>query len=291
MSKRKNRSARLDSLRNSPTYVRAYEDLDFIHQEELRPVRLQMELLKPELLLNEHKINSTVVVFGSARIPSREEADKILEEAEQDLEKYPDDEVIKRRVRVAKRFIESSKYHEEARKFGELVSKMCQRDGICDFVVVTGGGPGIMEAANRGAYEADAKSIGLNITLPHEQEPNSYVTPELCFLFHYFAIRKMHFLLRSKALVVFPGGYGTLDELFETLTLIQNEKMEPVPVILFGQEFWNRAINLDYLVEEGVISFEDPQLIQYVETAEEAWKIILEYYGSVDAMKNGNKDF
>jgi hypothetical protein len=275
----------IDKLKHSPSYIRAYEDIEFIHREELRPVRLQLELLKPELVMNEHHIHSTIVVFGSARIPGPDDARRELEKAERELSRSPDDEVLKHRVRVAERLVHNSRYYGEARNFARVVSSTCQENGRREFVIVTGGGPGIMEAANRGAFDVGAKSIGLNITLPHEQEPNPFVSPELCFLFHYFAIRKMHFLLRARALVVFPGGYGTFDELFETLTLIQNEKMQPVPIILFNREFWEKAINLDFLVDEGVISPGDKHLLEFVETADEAWQIILDHYGGLSELK------
>ena len=285
MSPKPNKRQRLEKLKRSTSYLRAYEDLDFIHREDLRPIRLQLELLKPELLQNEYQIHSTIVVFGSARIPSPDDARELLEEARAALAKDPTDAAAKQRVQIAERHRYNSKYYEEALKFASIVSSACQDNGNREFVIVTGGGPGIMEAANRGAYDVGAKSIGLNITLPHEQQPNSYITPELCFLFHYFAIRKMHFLMRSKAIVCFPGGFGTLDELFETLTLIQNKKMEPLPIILVGREFWDRVVDLDFLVQEGSICPEDLDLIHYVETAEEAWDYIVQRYGSVEAMR------
>jgi len=178
------------------------------------------------------------------------------------------------KLRVAKAVLKKSKYYEEAQEFGRLVSSECQIKDHSEFVIVTGGGPGIMEAANRGAYEAGAKSIGLNITLPHEQEPNPYITPELCFQFHYFAIRKMHFMLRAKALVAFPGGYGTLDELFEALTLVQVKKIEPLPIVLFGEEFWRQAVDFEYLVKEGTIDPEDIDLFAYADKAIDAWNYI-----------------
>ena len=284
MSPKPNKRQRLEKLKRSTSYLRAYEDLDFIHREDLRPIRLQLELLKPELLQNEYKIHSTIVVFGGARIPSADDGRELLEEARAVLASDPTDAAAKQRVQIAERHVYNSKYYEEAQKFAGLVSSACQHNGNREFVIVTGGGPGIMEAANRGAYDVGAKSIGLNITLPHEQAPNSYITPELCFLFHYFAIRKMHFLMRSKAIVCFPGGFGTLDELFETLTLVQNKKMEPLPIVLFGREFWDRAVDLDFLVQEGAISPEDLDLIHYVETADEAWDYIVQRYGSVEAM-------
>ena len=232
-------------LSELPSHRLAFEDVEFLHRDELRPVRLQLELQKPELLQQEQGIVSTIVVFGSARAPSEGEG---------------------------------SHYYEEAQRFAALVSEHCQARGIRKFVVTTGGGPGIMEAANRGAHDVGAKSMGLNIVIPHEQVPNAYVTPELCFNFHYFAIRKMHFLMRAKALVVFPGGFGTLDELFDSLTLIQTGKMDPMPVVLVGNEFWRNMLNFEYMVEQGVVSPEDLDLVTHVDSAEEAWQVIRDAY-------------
>jgi uncharacterized protein (TIGR00730 family) len=263
----------------SSSYLVAYEDIEFLNRDDLRPVRLQLELLKPELIMKEHKIVSTVVVFGSARLLSREEAEKNLADVEKKAARNPDQPDVKKALVRARHGVENSRYYEEAREFARIVSSTCQLDrGKCDFVVVTGGGPGIMEAANRGAYEAGAKSVGLNITLPFEQKPNPYITPDLCFQFHYFALRKMHFLMRTKALAVFPGGFGTLDEMFETLTLIQTQKMKAIPVLLFGQSYWSQAINFEFLVEQGTISPEDLKLVSYVETAAEAWQKITDFY-------------
>jgi len=261
------------------SYLVAYEDIEFLNRDNLRPVRLQLELLKPELIMEEHKIVSTIVVFGSARLLSREEAEKALADVEKKATQNPDQPDVQKILVRARRLVENSRYYEEAREFARLVSSSCQLDrGNCDFVVMTGGGPGIMEAANRGACEAGAKSIGLNITLPFEQKPNPYITPELCFQFHYFALREMHFLLRAKALVVFPGGFGTLDEMFDTLTLIQTQKMKAIPVLLFGQSYWNKAFNFEFLVEQGTISPEDLQLVSYVETAAEALQTIKDFH-------------
>jgi hypothetical protein len=262
----------------NPSYRLAFEDADFLLRQDLRPVRLQLELLKPELLQKEYGIRSTVVVFGSARIPDPATAAARLEEAEADARNHPDDREASLRLVVARRMMANSRYYDEARRLGKIVSCTCVGEHVCDFVIKTGGGPGIMEAANRGAAEAGAKSIGLNIVLPMEQAPNPYVTPELCFRFHYFAIRKMHFLTRAKALVAFPGGFGTLDELFEALTLIQTEKIEPIPVLLFGREYWERVINMEAMVMEGMISPNDLHLFKYVETAEEAWSHIAEFH-------------
>ena len=258
----------------SSSYRLSYTDIDFLTREELRPVRLQLELLKPELLQQEHDIKATVVVFGGSRIPDPETALKQMTNAEKAVATEPNNLQLKQRLSIAERVWKKSRYYNEARKLGSLLSEVCHKESECQLAVITGGGPGIMEAANRGAHDIGAKSIGLNIVLPHEQSPNQYVSPELCFQFHYFSIRKMHFLMRAQALVAFPGGFGTLDELFETLTLIQTKKIRPVPVLLFGREFWEKLINFDYLVEEGVIDPEDIEIFQFVETAEEAAKII-----------------
>ncbi|GIX23162.1 MULTISPECIES: TIGR00730 family Rossman fold protein [Caldimonas] len=251
-------------------YRLAFIDEDFLLREELRPVRMQLELLKPELVQQQHGIESTIVIFGSARILPADVARQALEQAQ----RSGDAQAIAR----AQSRLRMSHYYEEARRFAALVTEASKRLSP-PIYVVTGGGPGIMEAGNRGAHEAGGKSIGLNIVLPHEQEPNPYITPQLCFLFHYFGLRKMHFLMRAIALVCFPGGFGTLDELFEVLTLVQTRKSRKRPVLLFGREFWSRLINFDVLVEEGMIAPEDLQLFQYVETAEEAWQAIAEAYG------------
>lgn len=262
----------------SPSYIKAYEDIDFLNRGELRPVRLQLELLKPELALQEHHIRSTVVVFGGTRIVEEAAARARLETAERNLAAHPDDPARQREVRIARNILAKSKYYEEARQFGRLVSEAGQKGNGNEYVVVTGGGPGVMEAGNRGAFEAGAKSIGLNITLPHEQEPNRYITPDLCFQFHYFAIRKMHFMLRARALVAFPGGYGTMDELFEALTLVQTQKVKRLPIVLMGRAFWHGVVNFDQFVEEGVISPQDIDLFHYAETAQEAWDYIRDFW-------------
>jgi hypothetical protein len=264
--------------KGSPAYRIAFEDPSFLLRDELRPVRLQLELWKADLLQRDHQVRSTIVIFGSARIFEEAKARERLVLAEEKARQDPEDPFLKKQVDVARRLVEKSRYYDEARKLAALVSSTCQIDGHCDFVVVTGGGPGIMEAANRGAHDVGAKSVGLNIALPFEQKPNAYITPDLCFQFHYFAVRKMHFLMRAKALVAFPGGYGTLDELFETLTLIQTNKIQPLPVLLFGREFWERVIDFEYLSQEGTISPQDIELFRYVETAEEAWYALREFY-------------
>lgn len=263
----------------SPSYRLAYADEDFMLRDEVRPVRLQLELLKTETLLKEHGIRSTIAMFGSARIPDRAAAERHLAETEQAARANPKDLALAQQVGIARRMLANSRYYEEAQRLAQMVSTACFTNGECDFVVLTGGGPGIMEAANRGAADVGAKSVGLNIVLPTEQAPNPYVTPELCFRFHYFALRKMHFLQRAKALVVFPGGYGTLDEMFEAATLVQTRKIDPIPFLLFGKEYWERVINLDTMVSEGMIAPADKNIFQFVETAEEAWQRIAEFWG------------
>lgn len=245
----------------SPSYRLAYVDEDFLCRPELRPVRLQLELLKPEMMLTEMGIKSTVVLFGGARIPA------------------PGAEPWAAKNDVQRNNLKkASVFYEEAEKFAALCARHSALSNHQEFVVVTGGGPGVMEAGNKGAAEAGAPTIGLNILLPHEQAPNQYVTPELSFNFHYFAIRKMHFLMRARAVVVFPGGFGTLDELFEALTLIQTRRMERVPLILFAPEFWNRIIDFEALANFGTIAPDDMELISFVETADQAWKVIADFY-------------
>jgi len=265
------KQALVQKIRAAHAYQRAYEDSGFMSRKDLRPVRLQLELLKPEMILREHKIRSTIVVFGSARVLSPEEARRRLTAAQEAAAERPRDAEVKRRLAEAEKRLELSRWYEESRRFASILSKAQQQGQDLEYVIVTGGGPGIMEAANRGAWELGAKSVGLNITLPHEQDPNPYITPELCFQFHYFSLRKMHFLMRAKALCAFPGGYGTLDELFETLTLVQTGKKRPLPIVLFGKEFWRRVIDFDYLAELGMIAWDDVKLVKTVETAEEGW--------------------
>ncbi len=268
----------MDSSRSrntaSSSYRRADEDLDFLGRDELRPVRLQLELLKPELIQQEEGIGSTIVVFGSSRLVEPAEARQRFEKAEAEYAHNPETPQAQRALSLARHQLTLSRYYDQAREFGRLVSSTCQIDGRCEYVIVTGGGPGIMEAANRGAADVRAKSIGLNITLPHEQHPNPFITPSLCFQFRYFALRKMHFLLRAKALVAFPGGFGTLDELFETLTLVQTGKVSGVTIVLIGRDFWENLVNWSMLVDQGLIGLEDLQLFKYAETAQEAWEII-----------------
>ncbi len=263
---------------DSPSYVLAERDIELLATEELRPVRLQLELLKPELTLDSKNIQSTIVVFGSTRIldlPLLEEKERVLSEA---LAAAPKDKRIERELQRTERLLAKYHYYEEARAFTRLVSQRAPAAGQ-EFVIVTGGGPGIMEAANRGAWDAEAPSIGLNITLPLEQLPNPYITPELCFQFHYFALRKMHFLLRARALVVFPGGFGTIDELFDALTLRQTRRMQQIPLIMYGHEYWEQVLNFQFLADEGTISDEDLDLMRYANTPDEAWQHIADFYG------------
>lgn len=267
------------AIEGSPSYRLAHEDPALLASEGLRPLRLQLELLKPEQALHEQGIGSTVVVFGSARIVSRQAAEARFAEHERRATVHDPGEQHAMALAKVKRDLDHARYYEEARRFAHLVSSRFQQEQRRDFVVVTGGGPGIMEAANRGAFEAGARSIGLNITLPHEQQPNPYISPELAFRFHYFALRKMHFLLRARALVAFPGGYGTLDELFEVLTLVQTGKMPRIPIVLVGRDFWHRAIDFDYLVAEDFIGAQDMQLFERVDTAEEIVAVLSSFYG------------
>jgi len=251
-----------------PAYKLAFQDMDFLLREDLRPVRFQLELLKPELLLEEAKIASTFVMYGSARIPEPAKAQAMLELATDDTSRA-----------IAQRLVDKSRYYEVARELAQIASRVPRdQKGMRQFVVCSGGGPSIMEAANRGATDVGAESIGLNIVLPHEQAPNPYVTPSLSFQFHYFALRKMHFLLRARALAAFPGGFGTFDELFELLTLIKTGKIKPIPVLLFGREFWEKVVNFQALVDEGVVSQRDLGIFTYVETAEEAWDVVRAFY-------------
>ncbi len=266
----------------STAYRLGYDDIDFMMRDELRASRLQLEFLKPEILQRDRGVSATVVVFGSARIPAPEDASRLVEEAERFFAENPGDPRAEQRERTARSLAAKTRYYEEARLLAGMIAggEECfyaeqeqpnYPHGRYRVVVVTGGGPGIMEAANRGADDVGADSVGLNIVLPFEQKPNQYITPYLCFNFHYFALRKMHFLLRAVALVCFPGGYGTLDELFEALTLIQTGKIAPMPVLLFGREYWERIIDFPALVEEGVINPDDLDIFKYVETASEAW--------------------
>jgi hypothetical protein len=258
---------------HSASYKLAFQDIDFLLREDLRPVRFQLELMKPEVLLDEANIVSTFVFYGSARIPSPDKAQALIDAARTDRDR-----------RIAHNLAAKAKYYDEARKLARMAASAPPDDAGCrHFVVCSGGGPSIMEAANRGAHDVGAQTIGLNIVLPHEQAPNEYVTPELSFQFHYFALRKMHFLIRARALAVFPGGFGTFDEMFELLTLVQTGKIKPIPILLFGRDFWNRVVDFEALVEEGVIAPSDLNLITWVETAEEAWAAVEAFYADTQA--------
>jgi len=252
----------------SAAYKLAFQDTEFLLRQDLRPVRFQLELLKPELLLDEAKVGSTFVFYGSARIPDPADADALIAAATSDEQRA-----------VAERLKAKSRYYPVAYDLARLASQTPLDDeGWRQFVICTGGGPAIMEAANRGAFDEGRDTIGLNIVLPHEQLPNVYVTPELSFQFHYFALRKMHFLLRARAVAVFPGGYGTFDEMFELLTLIQTGKVRPLPLLLFGREFWSKVVDFQALADEGVISPADLDLFHWCEDAEEAWDFVQRFY-------------
>ncbi|MDT8760329.1 LOG family protein [Sphingomonas psychrotolerans] len=258
-----------------PAYRLAFQDMDFLLREDLRPVRFQLELLKPQLILDEANIASTFVVYGSARIPEPEKAQALLELADTPQQK-----------KIAERLIEKSRYYDVARELARTVSNFpLDAAGKRHFVVCSGGGPSIMEAANRGARDVGADTVALNIVLPHEQAPNPYVTPSLSMQFHYFALRKMHFLLHARAVAVFPGGFGTFDESFELLTLIQTGKIDPIPVLFYGKDFWQRVVNFEALCEEGVISPRDLNLFHFVETAEEGWRIVQDFWRDREAKR------
>jgi len=270
--------AALGKILASPSYREADEDLDFLQEAATRGFRLQLEYLKAETLLKQHDVAHTIVVFGGTRIQEPQAARRLLLEREHALAANPGDAKLSELRTIAVRLLAKSKYYTIARELGRLVGQACESMHGGRTMVMTGGGPGIMEAANRGAADVGAPSIGLNITLPREQFPNPYVTPELCMRFRYFALRKLHFAMRARALVVFPGGFGTMDELFEILELSQTRKMPPVPVILVGEAYWRKAFDPDFLVEEGVIDPEDLDLFWYAETAEEIWSGILRWY-------------
>ena len=269
---------RIQQLLSSASYRQADQDIDFLNRDDVRSVRLQLDFLKPELLLKEHGIEHTIVVYGSTRIVEPTVAARRVEAFREALKHSPDNKELQNKLAIAERIQANSHYYDVAREFGQIIGNSGKGASDCRLLVMTGGGPGIMEAVNRGSFDVEAKTVGLNITLPHEQFPNPYITPELCFRFHYFAMRKMHFLLRAKALVVFPGGYGTLDELFETLTLIQTRTIKPLPIVLVGEEYWRKAFDVDFLVAEGVIDLEDRDLFWYSETAQETWDDILNWY-------------
>jgi uncharacterized protein (TIGR00730 family) len=268
----------VEKMLQSPSYRQAEEDLDFLHAPQTRGIRLQLEYLKAETLFLEHRVAHTIVVFGGSRILERDAAARVVTALEQALADDSGNEVIRRRAAIARRVQEKSKYYDMAREFGRIVGRAGHLARGERIVVMTGGGPGIMEGANRGASDVGARSVGLNITLPHEQYPNPYITPELCLRFHYFALRKFHFVMRARALVAFPGGFGTMDELFEILALSQTRKIAPVPVVLVGESYWKKVFDADFLVEEGVIDPEDRELFWYAESAEDIWQGIVRWY-------------
>ncbi len=269
---------KIKTIINDPAFEIAEEDKNFIYSDEARGVRLQLDYLKAEVKMKKQGIDHTIVVFGSARIVEFDVAMERMKKIENKLEASPHSETLLASLKQAESMVRKSIYYDEARKFGQLVGKSGKTPQDCHVTLMTGGGPGIMEAANRGALDVGAKSIGLNIELPHEQFPNPYITPELCFQFRYFGIRKLHFMQRAKALVIFPGGFGTMDELFEILTLIQTLKSPPIPIIMVGKEYWNHVINLEFLKEEDVIAPEDLDMVSYVDSAEEAWKAIIQWH-------------
>ena len=268
----------LDAILASDSYIPAVRDLDFLGGSSTRGLRLQLDYLKPERMLRKYGIEQTIVVFGSTRIVEPRAARRKVEKLQAALASRPDDSELVSRLAVAQRILAKSHFYDIARDFSRLVGESGKGPGDCRLVVMTGGGPGMMEAANRGAADVQAKTVGLNIQLPHEQFPNPYISPELCFQFHYFALRKLHFMLRARALIAFPGGYGTFDELFETLTLIQTRKIKPVPVVLVGEAFWRKAFDVDFLIDEGVIDPEDRDLFWYAETADDIWQSLLLWY-------------
>jgi uncharacterized protein (TIGR00730 family) len=280
---------RVQAILNSPSYRLAQEDVDFLARDELRGERLLIEYHKPELLLDEQGVRETVVVYGSTRICEPAAARRKVEQLRERLAADAGNKSLERQLAIAERILAKSHYYDVAREFGRIVSE-ANNHPEAHRVIMTGGGPGIMEAANRGAFDIGAKSVGLNIDLPHEQYPNPYITAELCFRFHYFALRKMHLLQRTRALVAFPGGYGTFDELFEVLTLIQTRKIKPFPVVLVGEEYWRRVVDFDFMVDEGVIDLEDRELFWFAETAREIWDGIrrwLQQSGRPDVQGSG----
>lgn len=270
---------RLEAIINHHSYQLAYLDQQYITRDDLRPLRLELELLKPQMLLEEANIESTIVVFGGTQVVPNDLAQERVDKATESIKADPNDPDAKRELEIAKQVRENSRYYDECRQFARLVSEHNKKYKDGEFIIKTGGGPGIMEAANRGAYDVESPSIGLNITLPFEQVPNPYITPGLCFQFNYFAIRKMHFLLRAKALVCFPGGFGTLDELFTTLTLRQTERMQEIPIILYGEDYWNGVINFDFLADNGVIRDEHLNLFQFADSPTDCWRHITDFHG------------
>ncbi len=270
--------ALVKKIMESPTYRLAEEDPDFISSYEARGIRLEVDYLKAELAMSKFGIEHTIVVFGSARIHEHKTAMAKLKEIQKKVEDNPASKSLLSELYMAERMVEKSIYYDDARMLGRYIGRSGKGPEDCRVILMTGGGPGIMEAANRGSFDVGAKSIGLNIQLPHEQYPNPYITPELCFQFHYFAIRKLHFFLRAKALVVYPGGFGTLDELFEILTLVQTRKTSPIPVVMVGKSYWHKLIDFDFLKEEGVIAPEDLEIFHFADNAADAWEHIIKWH-------------
>ena len=270
----KNNSKNLNLIINSDAYKLAHEDINLLRRNEMRGVRMLLEITKPDLILEENNILSTIIVFGGATIGEESSTKETVDIIKKALKNDPESNLLKRKLSKMQNLLLMNHYYESAKEFSKLASVNNQKTNCNSHVIVTGGGPGIMEAANRGAFEANCKSIGLNISLPNEQIPNAFITPGLCFKFNYFALRKIHFVMRSVAAVFFPGGFGTLDELFELLTLRQTGMKNQIPIILFGKEYWKKVINFEYLADLGVISDENLNLFQYADTALEAWEII-----------------
>jgi len=268
----------MERILGSPSYSLAQDDKLLLTQEEMRGVRMLLELGKPEIALQADNIKSTVIVFGGTQIVDRSAAERRIFEARRAAQAAPADESLAREVKRAEELLSMCHYYDDARTFARIVSIDNQCEDERDYVIVTGGGPGIMEAANRGAFDVGCKSIGLNIKLPAEQQPNPFITPELCFQFKYFALRKFHFILRAAAVVLFPGGFGTLDEMFETLTLRQTHRMQPVPIILYGRDYWSKVIDFQFLADSGVIADHHLDLFSYAETPEDAWQQILDFH-------------
>lgn len=280
---------RIQKIILSPSYRLVENDHEFLAKNDLRPVRMQLELLKPELKFKEEGIKQTFVVFGGTQVIPRKQAEDRLELVQDSLKEHPDNMSLKREEAVAKRILDKSRYYDDARKFAKLLGEWLKGNKRKDCALVTGGGPGIMEAANRGAWETGIRSVGLNITLPKEQQPNSYIDPHLCFRFRYFGMRKMHFLLRAGALVIFPGGFGTLDELFDALTLRQTQRMQKIPIILYGRDYWKRVINFEVLADEGTISDRDLELIQFADKPERVLEIIKDFHDEEALPGNGKE--
>ncbi len=267
-----------ETIEHHPNYKVAEEDYNFLVTNYARPMRLGLDYMKAEMIMENLGIEYTIVVFGGTRIIESKKAEQKLTYLKKEFESSTDKKAVSNKIKIANQILKKSKYYDIAREFGSLVGKSGKGSEDTRVTLMTGGGPGIMEAANRGAYDVGAKSIGLNITLPREQFPNKYITPELCFQFHYFTIRKMHFMQRAKGLVVFPGGYGTLDEVFELMTLVQTKSTKPLPIIFVGKEYWQKLINFEFLAQEGVINYEDLEIFSFAQTAQEAWDTIIEWH-------------